>query len=474
MFGPEKIDRELARTLARDLHKRQVIEFLINSGMKVQKGSNQDTVLATDTAGRKVITKFESDGSFLCTTEDGRSLKRRFDEHGDLEEISDSGGLNIALSSEPDGSRKILREGHGEYIINKDPFALPTEITYPDGGKVRFDLEEDGGETVKDQLGGVSKAHRDDNGRLTGVTDRNGHTTSTGEKNLQDGGSALWLSTPGGRHHEYELNALGDLKKWTLNGLNVAEYTGKTASGLPQEAHYHDGHWVRFETDGDRIVAAHNPNGTVELTYDDSGRIICENQNGLKVSYDYDPAGFLTAIILPDGEKVQFRYDKSGKLSAVNDLAGETIFLDWSPNGQVASISHPNGVASTIKSNQLGLITDIETSKPKSGVAPILDLAFFYDACDRLTTMRDGKSEHQYQYDVTGQLLGTVASEREFNEKWQYDLMGNKISSNGVPWAFDSDNCISGAGNEAISYEDMEALEQRYYSLLMGWSDHDL
>jgi RHS repeat-associated protein len=440
---PDQMDR-----LARGLHKRQILGALGRSGLSVEPHDSPNAYLARDAEGRQVRIAFAQDGAVAVQSAEGRTITRWFDNDGKLTKLVDPGGLAVTWIRDKPGKCRINREGHGAFGVQHDSQGILSQVDYPDGTNVRFDLDEQGKQTVTDQAGHTTVCEWGPDGQVSAVTDRNGRRT---EIVTHGGRRGFSVHTADGTVHDYELGFREDLTAWRVNSALVGTYRGE-AGKLPKRADYADGYFVEFEEQNSRIVAGTNPNGTVRLTYDQAGYLVEEDQNGIVVRYERDQTGLATAIVLPDGERLSFAYDQEGRISELRDWSGAVTKVAWSASGQVAGIRHPNGVTTAIESSPIGLPTSIRTTS--SGEPPeIAALGFEYDQADRIVAMTEGGVARRFQYDPVGRLTTVVASDPVLNERWQLDPMGNRVSDGAGSWSIDPVNRVSGAGAQAISYD---------------------
>lgn len=449
MVTPTRIEHRQLDALAQDLHRRQVVERLATLGLSVESGDAPGQFTLRDQEDRTARLTWVAEGGFRIEAPGRGAIVRWFDSEGRLVRLEDPGGLVVTTSTEADGTRRISREGHGDYAVSHDPFGVLTRVAYPDGSDVHFDSGESEAETVADQAGQVTRYHRDADGEVIAVTDRNGHRLEV-TSGTRMGQPTLSVATAAGNIHTFGLSGAGELADWSVNGTPIARYRG-TIGDLPQRADFADGHWVEFEAKDGRITAAHNPNGSVRLTHDESGLLLAEDQNGFLVSYERDRTGLLTSILLPDGDRIRFSYDASGRLSEAIDWSGAATRIEWAANGQIAGIEYPNGIATTVQSNALGLPEQIQTRSLRDGTS-FSAMALSHDANDRVTEIADAGFTRRFRYDPVGRLVAVDASEPAFSEAWQLDAMGNRTRDGGTTWTVDRDNRI-GAPDGVVAYD---------------------
>ncbi|WP_134496552.1 RHS repeat-associated core domain-containing protein [Microvirga pakistanensis] len=451
MSGPTRIESEQIDLLARQLQRRQILGHFRRLGIAVEPSALRNVFHLRDAENRSAQVAFRDDGAVQTRSAAGRITTYRFNAEGELVGRTEPGGLVVTSEVEPaTGARRISRQGYGEFRICQDPFGLPEAIEYPDGTSVRFDQDRPGGEGIHDQADQVTICERDEDGEVTAIIDRNGCRTDMVEI-VEEGRRTLQVTQADGTRNVFVLGSEGGLKEWWVNGACVATYA-MGEGPLPESANFADGHWVRFEKKDGRIVTAESPNSRVSLIYDAAGRLVEEDQNGIKVRYQRDRTGLLTAIVLPDGEWLGFAYDGDGRLAKVRDWSGAVTTLAWAPTGQMSNLSHPNGVSTAIQSNPLGLVTEARTTSTRTETA-VCALAYQYDAMDRVIAMTEDGAARHFRYDPVGRLTAVEAPDPALAEAWTLDPMGNRRFENGAPVSVDCMNRVTGGAAGAARYD---------------------
>jgi len=163
----------------------------------------------------------------------------------------------------------------------------------------------------------------------------------------------------------------------------------------------------RFEWDiRDRLIARHEPSGrTIRYRHDAAGRVVEESCDPFRVSYEYDPAGNLAAVVGEDGDAVRYEYDAFGRL--VRGTYGE----------------HEN----TLTYNEKGRLIEEAADKEL--------LEFQYDDAGRRVAVRPSLGVGiDFRFSVSGALKSIVAGGRSVVE-YRRDTRGRTIDSefgNGV------------------------------------------
>ena len=208
--------------------------------------------------------------------------------------------------------------------------------------------------SIKDPAGRTEKFDYDEKGRLTG------HTQASGKKTTYD----------------YD----------KLNDLLEKSYQDAKGEKSEKDVTY------AYNSAGER-VSMKDQTGKSSYEYDALGRITKVTSGSKKdVSYVYDDADNLQAIVYPDGTKVSYEYDLNDNLVKLTDR-----------NGKVTTYKHDalNRVTEVIRSN--GTKTEVS-----------------YDAEDHITKIVNtcgscGKviSTYEYKYNDQGYVVGETATELE-------------------------------------------------------------
>ncbi|MBF0525198.1 MAG: RHS repeat protein, partial [Deltaproteobacteria bacterium] len=219
------------------------------------------------------------------------------------------------------------------------------------------------------------------------ITEPNRVTTFTYDAR----GNLLTKTITGGaqaRTWTYTYNAGGQVltAKDPLN--NTTTYTYDSAGGLATvtDALGHATRITGYDANG-RPLSLTDPNGLVtSLAYDARGRLTSRTSGGEITTYDYDAAGQLMEIDLPDGSSLDYTYDAAHRLTGIEDALGNSIVYTL------------DGVGNRIKE---------QIFDPSNHLAQTRSHA--YDALNRLSQDIGAQGQTTaYAYDNNGNLTGTT------------------------------------------------------------------
>jgi RHS repeat-associated protein len=256
-----------------------------------------------------------------------------------------------------------------------------------------------------------------------------------------------------------------------------------------------------YDLDG-RPTQITDANGVATtLTYKTRGWLASRTTGGETTSYDYDAAGNLTLVTMPDGSWISYEYDVAGGLVGVGDSLGNSIDYELDVMGNrveersydlsntlakmsqkvydgAQRLARDVGAASqttvygydgqknlTSVTDPLGRVTT-NTYDALDRLTSILDAAsgtttFTYDAKDRLATVRDPQisATTQYTYDGLGNLTQQVSPDTG-TTAFTYDNAGNVATQTDArsvttTYSYDVLNRVTAATvtDGAVSYE---------------------
>ncbi len=188
-------------------------------------------------------------------------------------------------------------------------------------------------------------------------------------------------------------------------------------------------------------------NGLATLfAYDLQGRLIERQTGGRVTQYRYDPAGALTAVVLPGGRTISYSYDASGKVDTITDRIGNSIGYVYDSEGRVLrrEVRDPDGNLTTALSaeydqaGRLLKLTHPDGSSEQRSYDPAGNLAasvnglnqataYGYDALNRLTTTNEPAGNVSFSYDRHGN-LSAVTDAKGRTTRYTHDDFGNRTA----------------------------------------------
>ncbi|ATE59821.1 RHS repeat-associated core domain-containing protein [Thauera sinica] len=200
-----------------------------------------------------------------------------------------------------------------------------------------------------------------------------------------------------------------------------------------------------------------------DYQYDAAHRVvrIVDSRGGKALDYAWTPAGRLASITL-DGHVWRFQYDGVGRLAAIVAPNGATIAMARDAAGRLTERRWPDGAKSAFDWLPEGSLAAIEHS---AGGSALAQFAYAYDAWGNRTSATEtlaGTSRNlAYGYDALDRLK-TVTTDGA-TETHAFDLFGNRTSktTGGVTtdYLFDAAHQltqvqVAGTPTERLAYDD--------------------
>lgn len=366
-----------------------------------------------DSLGRE--TRFERDvrGNLLSSTHvDGSNSQFEYNAQGNVVrsvnrlgqaiQFTYNGNGQVTQKDLPDGSQvKYTYNARGnletlvnaagttrlEYLDAQNP-NLATKVTYPNGRFLAYAFENGRRVRMVDQTGFETRYAYDALGRLDV---------------LRDGAAQLIT--------DYDYDAVGRLSRETRGNGTVTEYV-----------YYDDGQV--------REITHRAPDGTIQsklvYEYDQLGRRSSTTTSEGVTTYEYDGAGRLTSVTLPNLRIISYEYDAAG-----NRLVSRNNFA--TTNYAVNDLNQYVAFGSTGQQ---------------------------FDAGGNLVASAGANGSASYRYDFEGRLVSQITPAGTWT--YEYDAFGSRIAStyNGVRTEYLVDP--AGLGNVVAEFDGSGSAQAHY------------
>lgn len=350
-----------------------------------------------------------------------------------------SSWLDMYLRLANDGSIDVrYPDGSGVYFISENGGFVPGQdgvfdtlayngpdliLKTPDQMSYHFVIMGAIGVLVKveDRFGNQITLTRDENGRISTITDSAGRVYPVG----YDSNHISNISDPAGRTWHYSYDSNGNLERATN----------------PNGGSYHfgyQGHWLTTLTDPAGILYLQN-------FYDNQGRIIEQiDASGTHSTFIYQDGQ--TTFNDNLGQPIVDSYDDLGRVTQTTDVLGYTEYFTYDADYNVVSYTDKRGHTWTYtyddrgnrltETDPLGFVTSYSynTNNDVTGVTDqggpgntSRTTHYLYDSAGNLVqvTYPDGNTVHA-AYDGHGQLVA-MADENGHTTSYTYDGAGNLI-----------------------------------------------
>ena len=398
-------------------------------------------VKETDPLGRSNTYSYDMAGQMTSAADPlGKITAYTYDPAGNITEITKPGGrktsygydknYNVTSVTDPmgyvaktvyDKDNRVTEEtdalGQKEsYTYDKD--SRVTSITDKRGFTTGFDYDAHGNiQVVTDKTGLKSHLEYDKNDNLTKVTDALGGVTTYGYDNMDNlvtftnaankttnytydlEGNLTSIKDPAGRTEKFDYDEKGRLTGHTQASGKKTTYDYDKLNDLLEKS-YQD---AKGETSEKDVTYAYNSAGE---------RVSMKDQTG-KSSYEYDALGRITKVTSGSKKDVSYVYDDADNLQAIVYPDGTKISYEYDLNDNLVKLTDRNRKVTTYKHDALNRVTEVTRSNgTKTEVS--------YDAEDHITKIVNtcgscGKviSTYEYKYNDQGYVVGETATELE-------------------------------------------------------------
>jgi RHS repeat-associated protein len=410
----------------------------------------------TDPLGHTSSGTYDASGNLTSTTDaDGNTTTLQYDAFGQLIAAIGPGGLPLLqITRDSHGNVVQLQRGDGtSYFYRRDKAGHMTAITDPSGRTEQQAYNASGQLTqVTDPAGNVTTVQfngaqqglgmtdarpsstsftYDADGNLTSITDGNGRAR---QFTYDAFGHQLSETDPLGRTKTFQYDPAGRLDSQTDRDGRQIAYTydvdGKLATMVMPG---NDVTTIAYDPIH-RPTSLTNATATVQLQYDDAGRVTAQTSTGIApvpavtLHYAYDNLGLRTQLTGPEGS-TSYRYDGVGRLTGITDPAQGPFTFGYSAASQLTTLARPNGVTDTLTFSGSDLTA---RTAARSGLV-LAGLTYMYtvNGLRASATANGAAGPTTYGYDVAGQLVS--ASSGGTTQTWAYDAGGNIVSSRTTP-----------------------------------------
>ena len=398
-------------------------------------------VKETDPLGRSNTYSYDLAGQMTSAADPlGKITAYTYDPAGNITEITKPGGrktsygydknYNVTSVTDPmgyvaktvyDKDNRVTEEtdalGQKEsYTYDKD--SRVTSITDKRGFTTGFDYDAHGNiQVVTDKTGLKSHLEYDKNDNLTKVTDALGGVTTYGYDNMDNlvtftnaankttnytydlEGNLTSIKDPAGRTEKFDYDEKGRLTGHTQASGKKTTYDYDKLNDLLEKS-YQD---AKGETSEKDVTYAYNSAGE---------RVSMKDQTG-KSSYEYDALGRITKVTSGSKKDVSYVYDDADNLQAIVYPDGTKVSYEYDLNDNLVKLTDRNRKVTTYKHDALNRVTEVTRSNgTKTEVS--------YDAEDHITKIVNtcgscGKviSTYEYKYNDQGYVVGETATELE-------------------------------------------------------------
>jgi len=420
-----------------------------------------------------------------------------FDDAGRLvkKEQQDANGNNFNIEKwKYDRKGNIISYENGSGYVTKyqyDQFGNQTQKSDPSGVIVTYEYDERGNqitysdgytddiELSYDLIGNLKKIKGSNSsvfykiaynnlGKIKTLADRNNEI----RYEYNDCGYISKVHDCLGGTYQYEYDSVGNLTSVIDANEHKTQFLYDTLSNtISKRIDPLENVWqFKFNPKGyltERIL----PDGVkIIYEYDESDQLIKEIKPENTVTYGYNANNWLIKIQDQISEQsfiTSYDYYCSGKIKTITDAKSRTIEYEYSPEGEVTKIKAPGNYIVNYEYNSSGKIVKVSTKNNQ--------IIFGYDEIGRRSFIKYSNGiTTDYSYDNVFGKLSSIITKNKNNRvvvsfQYQYDSYANLakmlIDSGFAEWQYDQSNRLT---QESIEMKDFENTIENYSYDLVG------
>jgi len=263
--------------------------------------------------------------------------------------------------------------------------------------------------------------------------------------------------------YRFHYDNQGRLSGWTDGNGHTVKYEFDKEGRLVSVRSPEDSVTLAYDAN-DNILQVEDETGNVTYRYDAFDRLVevtYKYSPEKRVLYEYDPLGRIASIKVVGTTgteyEVRYEYDILGNLLAVDDGEGR-IEYTYQPKQRQVIRRLPNGITTTFTYSPLGELLAIR----HMGTSGQLIAAYEYehDAAGNVTCVREETAEGvkviRYEWDKRGYLTALHLPDSS-TERYEYDAMGNRIAkitpTGTIRYEYDKYGRLAKAGNDTYKYD---------------------
>lgn len=203
---------------------------------------------------------------------------------------------------------------------------------------------------------------------------------------------------------------------------------------------------------------AKNTDGTYTLTFKDgrahkfssAGKLLTD-VHGQTVEYGYDVAGNRTGVELNNVTHTGYEYDAANRLIELSDESNHHYYFDYDAANRLTSQTIPNNVVSSYTYDGMSRLTRLKHENPGKETV-LFDDQHGYNSANLVSQITGLNQTRSFSYNDLDMLIGVWVAASPV-ESYDYDLVGNRVSSLGLSsYTHGAANRTTAAGNIGFTY----------------------
>jgi RHS repeat-associated protein len=359
----------------------------------------------------------------------------------------DTGNRLLSITYPGGATSSFTHDYRGRRITATDQNGKTTNYGYDDADRLT---------SITDAAQNTTTYSYDTENNLFSITDANSHTTSFAYDAF---GRVTQTTFPSGYVETYGYDAVNNLTSKTDRKSQTIQYVYDALNRLTQKTHP-DSTTVEYVYDlAGKIQQVTDPTGTYGFAYDNMGRQIgtttqysfLPNQT-LTNSYTYDAASNRTGYTAPDSSTNTYTYDTLNRLSNLANSWAGSFGFSYDTLSRRTQLTRPNGVTTNYNYDNLSHLLSVLHQLSGSTID---GASYAVDSAGNRTAKTDQLAglTSNYGYDAVYRLSQTTQGGAT-TESYNYDLVGNRVSSLGVSsYSSNSSNELTSTSSASYTYD---------------------
>ena len=252
---------------------------------------------------------------------------------------------------------------------------------------------------------------------------------------------------------------MGNLQSKTDRKNQTIQYVCDALYRLTQKT-YPDSTSVEYAYDlAGKVQQVSDPTGTYGFSYDNMGQLIGTSTQysylpgfNFQNAYTYDAASNRTSLTAPDNSITTYGYDSLNRLNGMANSWAGSFGFGYDALSRRTQLTRPNGITTNYSYDSLSHLLSV---LHQAGVNTLDGARYAYDPAGNRTSKTNYLNgiTSNYSYDLLYELT-QVTQGAGTTESYNYDAVGNRLSSLGVPtYNYNASNELTSNSSGTYSYD---------------------
>ncbi len=373
----------------------------------------------TSRSGRISQLTYDARGNLLTVTDPSNAITQfTWNGNGDLMSTINALNQQTTITSNDKGLPLLATDGLNRTTsFNYDSRGNVISMSNPQGETVQYQYDDlDRLTRESNALGHITQYDYDAASRLTRIVAPNNQQISYIYDNF---GRLSQRINYDGTLHSYNYYPDNLISQLTQPAGILTAYIYDLAKRPTQVTVNGEATTFKYSLRGD-LIQANNLTGSVNMSYDNFGRLLSETLNGQTIQYVYNIEDELEQLISLGSTQI-YKHDNRGLLTEISKATENYNFM-YDALGRRTRLTQPNGNEASYQYSVAGKINQIK----HEGIFNAT-YQYQYDNANRIIGWTGDGQPKTYQYDSAGRLIQAVD---DFGiNNYVYDELGNILGN---------------------------------------------